>query len=160
MSKEEKKKILKKRNENKPFYVDNMQMYEELKKYNETKHISEELGEMFLKIARKFTNKYSFSSYTYRDELISSAVGRMVEYVSKFDVNRPNPHPFCYFTQIAYNQIITVIKKEKQQSTIKSNCRDMVWDELSQEEQIKYGGNSDQVDDCEFFDDSCEKESI
>jgi len=144
-----KEKKLRKRNTNKACYVDKKEMFAELVKYHTTDIISEELGEMFLKIARRFTNMYCFSSYTYRDELVNSAVHRMVEYIGKFDIKRPNPNPFCYFTQIAYNQILTVIKKEKQQSYIKSTCRDIIWDDLSQDEQLKYTKNIGDVD--EFF---------
>ena len=132
-----KNKVLRKRNTNKAVYVNNSEMLQELIIYSEQKIITNKLGEMFMKIAKRFTNMYSFSNYIFRDELISSAVYRMIEYIDKFDVKRKNPNPFCYFTQIAYNQILTVIRKEKQQLYIKNTCRDNIWDELCSEEKIQ-----------------------
>jgi DNA-directed RNA polymerase specialized sigma24 family protein len=117
-------------------YIDSKEMMQELINYNDTGVISEELGEMFLKLARRYTSKPNFVGYSYRDEMISESVHRMVSQIDKFDVTHPSRNPFAYFTQICYHQVLTMINKEKRQSEIKDNIRTKIWDEVCHDEQI------------------------
>jgi len=118
-------------------YIDSSQMMKELIKFNETGEISEELGAMFLKLATRYTSKPNFVGYSYRDEMISESVYRMISQIAKFDVTHPAKNPFAYFTQIAYHCVLTLINKEKRQTEIKDNIRAKVWDEMCEEENIE-----------------------
>ena len=128
---------------NKIFYVAKKDMMAELVKYKETGIITEELGEMFLKIARRFTSKPGFSGYTYREDMISDAVARMVSQICKFDLNHPSANPFAYFTQIAYHQVISRIAKENKQTSIREKFRDKIWEDLSREELMDEDDNGE-----------------
>ncbi len=117
-------------------YIDSSQMMQELVDYNNTGIISEELGAMFLKLARRYTSKPNFVGYSYRDEMISESVYRMISQIAKFDVTHPARNPFAYFTQICYHCVLTLINKEKRQAEIKDNIRSKVWAEMCEEENI------------------------
>lgn len=117
-------------------YIDSSQMMQELVDYNNTGVISEDLGRMFLKLARRYTSKPNFVGYSYRDEMISESVYRMISQIAKFDVTHPSRNPFAYFTQICYHQVLTMINKEKRQKEIKDNIRSKIWDEVCEEENI------------------------
>ena len=113
-------------------------MLEELRRYKKTGQMSERLGEMFLAIARRFTARSCFYGYSYRDDMVSEAVYRMVTQVDKFDPDHPSGNPFAYFTQIAYHQVLNVLKKEKKQVAIKDMTRERVWRQMSEEEGIPF----------------------
>jgi len=132
-------------------YIDSKEMMEELIHYNSTieydkdgeivrsGEITENLGGMFLKLARRYTSKPNFVGYSFRDEMISESVYRMVSQIAKFDVDHPAKNPFAYFTQICYHQCLTMINKENRQSEIKDNIRAKLWDEVcEQEDMSKY----------------------
>jgi len=91
---------------------------------------------MFLKIAIRYTSLPKFVGYSYRDEMISVSVLRMVDQVHKFDVNHAARNPFAYFTMIAYHCALSVLKKEQKYSDLKSDLRDKVWDEICEVEGI------------------------
>jgi hypothetical protein len=115
-------------------YIDKNEMMVELIKYRDTGVISEILGAMFLKLATRYTSRPNFAGYSYRDEFISAAVYRMVEQVGKFDVDHPSQNPFAYFTQMAHNQILSILNKEKRQRTMQQRLRAKVWDNLCEQE--------------------------
>jgi DNA-directed RNA polymerase specialized sigma24 family protein len=119
-------------------YVNNKEMLGELRKYKETNVVSEELGNMFLKIATRYASRPNFYSYSYKDEMISDAVLRMMKYVEKFNPDHPSANPFSYFTMVAYRQFLQTLKKEKKYSETKSAYRTKIWDELCDEEQIEH----------------------
>lgn len=126
-------------------YIDSSQMMKELEDFNETGIISEELGKMFLKLARRYTSKPNFVGYSYRDEMISESVYRMVSQIAKFDVTHPARNPFAYFTTICYHQVLTMINKEKRQKEIKDNIRAKIWDEVSDVENVaRFEDNEDE----------------
>ena len=139
---------MKKKRKTKPHYVNNAEMLAELRKYNETKVISDELGEMFMKIAKRFGSQPKFSGYSYIEDMISSAVERMVSQIDKYDVTREPGNPFAYFTQTARNQFLAVLKKEKRQRDVKTKYRTKIWDDLCEDEQLEHYEdiNNDDID--------------
>jgi len=117
-------------------YINKEEMMNELRLYNKTKNISEELGSMFLKIAKRYTSKTNFYGYSYRDDMISEAVLRMVEQIDKFDIHHPAANPFAYFTQTTHNQILALLKKEKRFRDIRSRLNETIWEDLCLEENL------------------------
>jgi DNA-directed RNA polymerase specialized sigma24 family protein len=125
------------RKKNPDHYVDKNEMLEELRDYKRTGEISEELGSMFSKIARHYASLPKFSGYSYIEDMISSAVERMVTQVDRFDPERPDANPFAYFTLTTHRQFLAVLKKEKRQTEIRRKYRTNVWDNLYEEENIQ-----------------------
>lgn len=124
-------------------YIDKNEMIVEILKYHASGVISEVLGEMFMRLAIRYTSKYNFSGYTYRDDMIAEAVFRMVEQIDKFDVNHPTQNPFAYFTTVAHRQILTVLNKEEKYRDLKDSVRTMMWDDLCTDEHINMTINND-----------------
>ena len=127
-------------------YIDGAEMMTELEKYNETGEISEKLGEMFLKLATRYTSKPNFMGYSYRDEMIADCVLRMISQIHKFDVTHPARNPFSYFTQICYHQCLTTRYKEIRQDDIKKNVRQKLWTEVCESENILQTDENDYND--------------
>jgi len=115
-------------------YLNKGEMMRELIDYNESGVISNTLGAMFMKIAERYTSRRNLSGYSYREDMIGEAVTRMVSQIDKFDINHPAANPFAYFTQVAHNQILALLNREKRQRDIKSNLRDKMWSELCEDE--------------------------
>ena len=111
-------------------YVNNKEFHSLLKEYRLTKSKKtyEQIGKIFLLIARNLLNKSNFINYTQdrKDEMVSDAVYYMCRYVDKFDVERKNP--FAYFTMIARNAFFQSIndysKKDSMFTSIEyiDNC--------------------------------------
>lgn len=60
----------------------------------------------------------------------------MITQIDKFDMNRANLNPFAYFTTIAYHQTLITWYKEKRQTKIKDEYRNMVWDKIVDHEDL------------------------
>lgn len=76
------------------------------------------IGECFMKIAENLSRKPNFSSYSFRDEMISDGIENCVMYFRNFDPTKSN-NPFAYFTQIIYYAFLRRISKEKKQLYVK-----------------------------------------
>lgn len=104
-------------------YCNNSDMMKELKKFKKTKIMSNELGQMFMDIANKLSGHSYFRYYNnnVKDELISCAIHRMVQYAHRFDARRTKSNAFAYFTQIAWNEFVKTCKKHYKQINLKNN---------------------------------------
>jgi DNA-directed RNA polymerase specialized sigma24 family protein len=131
----------------KKFYVNNKQMFGELIKHSETGEISDALGEMFMSIAARYTSTSNFMSYTYRDDMVSDAIYRMITQIDKFDINHPKANPFSYFTMIAKMSVIARIKKEKKISENNSALRTKVWKDVCLHENMYFDEYGDHCND-------------
>ena len=128
MSEEKKGSIVRKPKSMKN-YVNGPDFHKSLVEYNEKKKASVDkkpeipryVGECIIKIAENLGSKFNFLSYSYKEEMISDAIEKMIEKVDLYDVdyNTKNPNPFAYFTQIAWNMFLQRIDKEKKEQYIK-----------------------------------------
>jgi hypothetical protein len=80
--------------------------------------IPEKIGECFLMIATKLSNKGNFVGYTYKDEMVSDALENCIMAVNSFNPEK-SKNPFAYFTQIIWYAFLRRIEKEKKQTYIK-----------------------------------------
>ncbi len=104
-------------------YISNKDILPELAKYKTTGSISEELGNAIFIIASNYSRKGSFSSYSWREDMVSEAVLTCLRYMHNFDPDKSkNPNPFAYFTTICHNAFINYIRKQKKHSKIKDIC--------------------------------------
>jgi len=120
---EEKKNIVRKPR-SKRNYINGVDFQNSLvefyKNINPNAEIPRYIGECIMKIATKLATKGNFSQYTYKEEMISDAIEKMVEDVRlrKYDVNI-STNPLGYYSQISWNAFVQRITKEKGQSQIK-----------------------------------------
>jgi hypothetical protein len=96
-------------------------------------YISDDLGEMFLKIAYNLANKNNFNNYTYKEEMIGLGVEYLCRFAKKFDKDNPKANGFSYCTQICYNGFIQAITKEKKRSELKDKLIKKAMEKTEQE---------------------------
>lgn len=137
--------------EKNPFYIKPIELKEELRALRRTGFPSEKLGEMFLKLARRFASRWNFCEYTYKEEFISDALLRMVQNAHKVD---PDKNPFSYLTTICANCFAGRIKKENKYGDLKKNLSIEVLEDFSHDEGIGLKKDMEEVfSDDEKWDD-------
>lgn len=105
------------------YYVRNKDLLPEIISYKDTGKITEELGRMILQIATNYSNKGSFASYTWKEDMVGDAVLTCFKYMHNFDPSKSDkPNPFAYFTTVIHNAFINYIKKQNRHSEIKDIC--------------------------------------
>ena len=105
------------------YYVRNKDLLPKVEEYKADGVISEELGKMVLAIATNYSNKGSFASYTWKEDMIMEAVLTCFKYMHNFDPTKQDrPNPFAYFTTIIHNAFINYIRKQNKHSEIKDIC--------------------------------------
>jgi DNA-directed RNA polymerase specialized sigma24 family protein len=95
---------------------------DEIKTFKEDKIQTEELGRMFLLLANRYSDKGSFSGYSWKDDMICEAVLTCLKYMHNFDTSIENPNPFAYFSRIIHNSFLNYISRQKKHSRIKDIC--------------------------------------
>ena len=103
-------------------YINNESLLKELKIYFDEGIQTEELGRMFLLLAKKYSDRGSFSGYSWKDDMVCEAVYTCLKYMHNFDVEKEAPNPFAYFSRIIHNSFLTYIRKQKTHSKIKDIC--------------------------------------
>lgn len=111
-------------------YVNNKEMLEEFKLYKQSGVISNELGDMFLKIAKNLLNKSNFIGYSsqWKEEMLGDALLICIKYSKNFNPEKSN-NPFGYISRFCYNAYIEYIKKQKRHGQTKETLyknKDMV----------------------------------
>lgn len=121
-------------------YVSPQEFAIALKEYYETENDKcknyELLGTYFIKIATGLSSSASFARYSWKQDMIASALEKMVKALrgKKFSFDYGSS-PFSYFTQVAYWAFISVQKAEKKQHATIKKYRE-----------VKY---AEQFEDCE-----------
>lgn len=89
----------------------------------EPPQIPEYIGECFLHLAKKMSNRSNFHRYTYKEEMILDAVENCVKVVGNFDSTKQTrtgtPNAFSYFSQCIYWAFVRRINAENHQLKIK-----------------------------------------
>ncbi len=137
--------------EKNPFYIKPSELKDELRALRASGFPSEKLGEMFLKLAKRFASRWNFCEYTYKEEFISDALLRMVQNAHKVD---PDKNPFSYLTTICANCFAGRIKKENKYGDLKKNLSKEALDDFSHDEGISMKRDMEEVfSDDEKWDD-------
>jgi hypothetical protein len=140
-------------------YIDNEEFLELIKGYKKQippRIISEELGEMFKKIADNVAYDRKFINYTdeWKNEMKSDALFNCCRYIDTFDPNK-SKNPFAYFTMVIINAFKMRIKKEKFQlqkdRVIKEEIYNEFLDEYKLHERKRTDSTSSDVEDMEDF---------
>lgn len=153
----------KKRTRDKEYYVKGSELKAQIEKYQKSKRedaekrgvpyeegvgqISQELGEMIIKICERFSRHPRFFGYSFRDEFVADAVARCITHgVDKIDLSLPNCNPFAYFTQISYNQFRQKIKRQKRYNQVKQRLQQEVYSDFTKDNNLERAKqNQDQI---------------
>lgn len=105
-------------------YVKNADLLLEIRRSRAANEITPELARMLLSIAEHYSRKSNWHGYSYREDLVGTAMPKLVVSVFKFKIKRKNPNPFAYFTAVTHNAFVNVINKEKRHSWASGVLRD------------------------------------
>lgn len=81
------------------------------------------IGTCILQIATRVGYKPNFSSYSYKEDMISDSYENMCRYILNFDPEKSS-NPFAYFTQITHFAYLRRIKLEKREQEKKQKILD------------------------------------
>lgn len=76
--------------------------------------VSNEIGEIFIKISTNIARRYNFCNYTYNDDMIGDGILNALEAIDSYDPVKYG-NPFGYFSRIIFRCFIRRIKKENKQ---------------------------------------------
>ena len=96
-------------------YLNNGDMMIQLKLSKERGRLTEEMGKMFMLLAKRYANHPRFSRYSYNDDMQSAALLILAKVWKGFDETKYN-NPFAYFTQIvhhAFHQFNNTERRER-----------------------------------------------
>jgi len=106
-------------------YVNNDELYRELKKYRKIRkqddgisRTSEYVGKCIMLICNGLAQRPNFNGYTFKADMISDGIEDCIAAVKNFDPKK-SKNPFGYFTQIAYWAFVQRIMIEKKQQYLK-----------------------------------------
>lgn len=103
-------------------YIDNESLLKELRIYKEKEIITEELGNMLLTLAQRYSNSGSFVSYTWKDDMVNEAILTCLKYMYNIDTDLENSNPLSYFKITIYRSFLSYIARQKKHSKIKDIC--------------------------------------
>lgn len=113
-------------------YVDGRTLHNELVEWyrtcNDKTRIPLVIVRAIEQICERLATSRNFRGYSYIDDMVSSAklACTIALQERKYNPNRSEtPNPFAYFTQIAHNEFIRIIKEEKRESYIKHKSFEM-----------------------------------
>ncbi len=76
--------------------------------------ITDEIGELFLTLARNLSNRPCFIKYPYKEDMVLYAVHNCLKCINNYKIGDEAPkNTFSYFTQVVYWAFLRYIKKEK-----------------------------------------------
>lgn len=119
------------------YYVDSAKFDAAVKRFYEVQDSDEAnlnyIGDCFLKIARGLARSSSFSRYSYKEEMISSSLIKMMSALrnKKFSFAFGSKC-FSYYTQVAYWSFCAIIKNEKKHAEKVKKYREVKYPELIQ----------------------------
>lgn len=122
------------------FYVTNKSLLAEMIKWRDSAEKvedrdkpSEELGRMFMEIARRITNHSCFRNYPpeLKEDLAGYAIEKMLSGLKNFNFKYNNP--FAYFTSACFNAFKTQLSKHYRQVNIRRDLSKKMIAELEAE---------------------------
>jgi len=113
------------------YYVDPTVFKAALQKYYDTDNMTDDLAEIIKKIAYGLSYNGSFINYTYKDDMIGDALIKMYSALKRKKYSfKAETNPFSYFTTIAFNAFVNIIKKEKRHHEAEKNYREKVYEDV------------------------------
>lgn len=120
----------------KKYYIQPEDLRKEIAEFQATGIASERLGEMLIQIATGLAASSRFDRRTYRDDMASDAVVRMLNNLHLVDLDHPKCNPFSYLTQIAYRVYLGRSEKENRTAKAINTYREECYSEFESAEHI------------------------
>lgn len=94
------------------YYVTNGKMLPEVIKSKKQGQITEALAKMLMTLTRKYAQRPCFSSYTYKEDMISEALANLCKNALKFNPDKSS-NPFSFYTTCINNSFLHFLNVEK-----------------------------------------------
>lgn len=91
----------------------------------EAPQIPDGIARQFIALANKLGSRYNFAGYTFRDEMVSSAIFACCAKIRKFNI-LIGSNAFAYFTNVCWRAMVDVINHEEKMSYIKAKSFEFV----------------------------------
>ena len=99
-------------------YVTNAELLNEIRASKEVGKISEPLATMWMLMCKRLASKACFSSYSYKDDMISDALTNLCRGGLQFDETRSS-NPFSFYTTTILRCFYGYLNREKRQRNIR-----------------------------------------
>lgn len=86
--------------------------------------LTEKLGDMIIKLSKRYSTRGNLRAYTYVDELQGEAIIHLCAAGLKFD-EKKSKNPFAYFTQLIKCAMIKVLNAEKRAQDIRDDILEL-----------------------------------
>lgn len=115
----------------KNYFVKNDEFLRLLEEFKETKVLTDELGKVFVTMAKNMLFSKQFINYSddWKAEMESDALFNCCRYAGTFDTQKGS-NPFAYFTRLIINAFIMRINKEKKKNSKEEELKTMAFDEF------------------------------
>lgn len=100
------------------YYLTNATLLPEVLVAKEQNKVTEKLGQMFLTLTTNYAKRPIFSSYTYKNDMISEALINLCQNALKFDPEKSN-NPFSFYTTCIHNSFLQYLNTEKKHRRIR-----------------------------------------
>lgn len=99
-------------------YITNNQLLPVVLHAKEIGIVTDELIRMIWKVAERYSRKFNFARYTYREDMVASAVMNLCNNALKFDPEK-SKNPFSFYTTAIHNSFLQYMADEKKQRRIR-----------------------------------------
>ena len=99
-------------------YVTNATLLPEVVRAQQLGRVTNELAEMLMTIATRYSYKSNFGGYSFRDDMVSFALVNLCANALKFNPEKSN-NPFSYYTSAIHNSFLQFIASERDHRDIR-----------------------------------------
>lgn len=98
------------------------------------------IADDFIKLANKLGTRYNFIGYSFRDEMVSSAIYACCNKIRKFNVDI-KASAYTFFSKVCWRAMVDVINAEEKHSYIKAKTFNSIdFDMETVDDTIDFGG--------------------
>jgi len=101
-------------------YVTNANLLEAIREAKAENRLTNKLAKMLMMIAERYSLRSNFIGYSYRDDMVASAVANLCANWYKFDEARSS-NPFAFYTTSCFRSFIAYLGDEKKQRDIRDS---------------------------------------
>ncbi len=135
------------------YYLTNADLLPEVIICKGTGVISKRLAQMLLLLSDRYSRKFNFNGYTFREDMVSAAVLNLMQNALKFNPEASS-NPFAYYTQAIHRSFLQYIEMESKHRHI----RDQLLVDCGMEASHGYRGHDYNSDNGDYFDVSSKTE--
>jgi hypothetical protein len=99
-------------------YVRNADLLPAVIEAKEQGEVTNKLIKMIQLIANNYSKKWRFANYSYREDMVSTAVENLCKNALKFNTEKYN-NPFSYYTSAIHNSFLQYMSEEKKHRIIR-----------------------------------------